>query len=247
MGFRRLFLKEVRSFLPVYGIFAVAVAVLHLFIMLRGLGWQDGTILGLSLLLPFLFLSAIAVGTGFYQLFAEWRTNSIYLLLSLPLRGWKVMTAKLSAVLALLYLTLLANGISFAVFLFGAMNKQTELPDDIPEVLPDVLNTLFNLCWMYALTVIFLIALVQFAFLCGQLVAKFKWLVVIGAFFAALYLVLRIGPPVSKLLEWLPEIYFGGENAGVVYLNAGPFLILALLSAGFIWLSGYIFEKEVEV
>jgi hypothetical protein len=46
---------------------------------------------------------------------------------------------------------------------------------------------------------------------------------------------------------WLPDIFYGGRELEVVYLHSGPFLVLLLLTAGLLWLNGYLFEKEVEV
>lgn len=243
MPFRNLLIKELKTIFPLFAVYSVLVVLSHLFILAKSSIWDNDTIFVLSAVMPFLFVSVIALGTGYYQLYSEWKTNSIYLLLSLPVRGWKVLTAKLAAVLLLLILAIVGVGASFALLLLRV--KWDEFKGELP--LPTLLNVTANSFWMYGLVVIFLLAVIQFAFLCGQLVAKFRWLMVFAAFLSSLWLVVRISPLFSNLLMWIPEIPFGGEDTEVMYLHSGPFIVLFILSVGLIGLSGYILEKEVEV
>jgi hypothetical protein len=247
MGFRKLYLKEVKSILPLFGVFLVAVVLLHFFILYKRESLDMDLIFALSLVTPFILAAIVAIGTGYYQLHVEWKTNSIYLLLALPIRGWKVLTAKLAAVFSLLVLVSIGIAVSFIVILLRVKWSEFMSTDDFSLVLPTFINVTANSSWMYGLAILFLIVIAQFAFLCGQLVSKFKWVVELGAFFAALWLVIRIHPLVSNLLIWMPDILFGGKETDVMYLHAGPFIVLAVISAGFVWLNGYIFEKEVEV
>lgn len=245
MPFRNLFRKEWNSIFPLFGAYSALVVLLHLILLFKRSGMDKDVMFILAVFLPFLFISAIAIGIGYYQLHTEWRTNSIYLLLSLPVRGWKVLTAKLAAVIALLLLQLVWIGASFALILLRV--QWDEFSGNGELSLTTLLNVAFNSFWMYVLVVLFLLAVLQFAYLSGQLVAKFKWLVVMGAFVGALWLVMRISPPLSGLLSWTPEILYGGKDTDVMYLHSGPFILLLLLTIGLIALNGYIFEKEVEV
>jgi hypothetical protein len=153
---------------------------------------------------------------------------------------------KLAAVLSLLIITLIWIGASFFLVLLRVKWDEFRAKEDF-SLSPTMLNITGNSLWMYGLAVIFLLVLVQFTFLCGQLVAKFKWLVMFCAFFGGLWLVLRISPLLSNLLQWTPDILFGGRDADVVYFHSGPFIVLLLISMGLVALSGYILEKEVEV
>jgi hypothetical protein len=247
MALRNLFIKEWRSILPVYSVFAVAIVMLHLFLLYKKDTLHEDTIFVLSLVLPFILLSLLTIGTGYYQLHVEWKTNSIYLLLSLPLRGWKVLSVKLAALLSLLLLTLLWGVTSFALILLRVKWDQITASEEWTEMLPFLFNVALNSFWMYMLVLILLLVLIQFTYLCGQLVAKFKWLVMAGAFLGTLWLILRISPLLSNLFVWTPEIYFGAEDTGAMYLYSGPFLVLWLISIGLMGLNGLIFEKEVEV
>lgn len=246
MALRNLFVKELRSIFPLYGIFAAAVVLLHFFILYKRDSLDNDVVLVISLFLPFLLVSIIAIGTGYYQLHVEWKTNSIYLLLSLPIRGWKVLTIKLAAVLSLLLVTLLWTGVSFALILYRAKRGEFNAREDISELFPILLNVTINSFWLYVLIVGLLLVVIQFTFLCGQLVTKLKWLVMFGAFLGTLWLVLRISPLLSNLLVWTPEILFGGAT-DVIYLHSGPFIVLLLIGIGLMALNGLIFEKEVEV
>ena len=68
-----------------------------------------------------------------------------------------------------------------------------------------------------------------------------------AAFFAAIWLIMRLSPFLSDAFRWAPEIVVGGSELDKVYFNSGPFIGLAVLGAALAWLNGYILEKEVEV
>ncbi|MFD0674630.1 hypothetical protein [Cohnella sp. GCM10027633] len=247
MAFRKLFLKELRGALPLYAVFCGAVLLLHLFLLYKNDDWDQAYISSFSLLLPYIFAGTMAVGLGYYQLHAEWRTNTVYLLLSLPVRGWKVLAAKLSATIALLAATSLWIAASYAATLLPTNWREMNMNDQVTESFPSLLNMAANALWMYLFFVAFFIVVVQFAFLCGQLVARFKWFVVFVSFFAALWLVIKLNPLLSDALRWTPEMMIGGNELEKLYMHSGPFIGLALLGAALAWLNGYIFEKEVEV
>ncbi|MFC4775500.1 hypothetical protein ACFO9Q_01705 [Paenibacillus sp. GCM10023252] len=247
MGFRNIWKKEMRSLAPLYGVYCALVLLLHLILLYKKVYLDTEIMMVGALFLPFLFVSAMAIGTGYYQLHTEWRTNSIYLLLSLPIRGWKVLTAKILAVYALLLISSLWIAVSFGLILLRASWQEVRVSEAMPPLFPSLFNLALNTFWMYSLATLFLLMLVQFTFLCGQLTAKFKWIVMIGAGFGALWLVLRISPLLSNLLLWMPELAYGGVDVEVIYLHPGPFVVLLLISVGLLALNGYIFEKEVEV
>ncbi|WNR46478.1 hypothetical protein [Paenibacillus roseipurpureus] len=247
MGLWNLFKKEVKSIFPLYGVFALLVTVVHLIILYKRAVLDMDITMVFAILLPYLFIAAIAVGTGYYQLFIEWKTNSIYLLLSLPIRGWKVLTAKLAAVLSMLVLVCLWIGGSFAVILLRVKWDELVGNEDWAGQFPTLFSLLINSFWMCLLLITFLLVVLQFTFLCGQLVAKFKWLVMISAFLGISWLVLRISPLFSHLLVWTPEIVIGEKESDMAFLHSGPFIVLGLLIIGLVVLNGFIFEKEVEV
>lgn len=247
MGFRNIWTKELRGNGPLYAVYAILVVLLHVLLLYKRESIPDDAMGVLALLLPFLFVSAMAIGSGYYQLHVEWRTQSIYLLLSLPIRGWKVLTAKMAAVVTLLLLSLLWTGLSFSIILLRVQWTKLASDEEFMEMLPTIIHMVLNSAWMYGLTILFLLALTQFTFLCGQLVAKLKWVVMIAAFFGMLWLFLRISPALSGLLQWTPEILFGGGDSDTAYLHSGPFIVLLAVCVGLTALNGYIFEKEVEV
>ncbi|MBO9597236.1 MAG: hypothetical protein J7559_05375 [Cohnella sp.] len=247
MAFRKLFLKEARAALPLYVVFCAAILLLHLLFLYKKDDWNPDYIPAFTLFLPYLFAGMLAVGLGYYQLHSEWRSNSVYLMLSLPVRGWKVLAAKLAATLALLAATSLWIAGSFAATLLPSQWRELNADEQVADAFPALFNLAAHLMWMYAFFVALFIVVVQFAYLCGQLVARFKWLVVFAAFFAVLWLIMRLNPLLSDALRWAPEIIIGGSELDKVYFNSGPFIGLAILGAALAWLNGYILEKEVEV
>ncbi|OAS14857.1 hypothetical protein [Paenibacillus oryzisoli] len=248
MAVWNLFRKEVRSIFPLYGVFAMAVLLMHLFILIKSTVIDMDVTMVLALILPYLFLAAIALGTGYYQLYTEWKSNSIYLLLSLPMRGWKVLTVKLAAVIALLIVSSVWIAASYGILLLRSQWEELSKSQDWSSIMPNLFNVAGNFFWMGVLTLLLLLILVQFTYLCGQLVAKFKWIVMLIAFLGILWLVLRISPLIAGLLAWMPEMVIGGgESSDVAFLHSGAFIGIALLCIGLTALNGFIFEKEVEV
>ncbi len=247
MRFRQLFIKEFKSIVPLYMIISMLVVLWHLFILYKSHVWNNDVIFITSLLLPLLLLAAAVMGTCYYQLHTEWKSNTIFLLLSLPIRGWKVLTAKLAAVISLLLITCLCIVASFSIILLRTQLDDLKDNVDVADVLPTLLNITLNGFWMGLLGMIFLLIVTQFAFLSGQLVAKLKWLVMFSAFLGTIWVVFRLSPLLSNLLHWTPDIYLGDRESDVLFLHSGPFIILLLFSIGILWLSGYILEQEVEV
>ncbi|HZG58402.1 hypothetical protein [Paenibacillus sp.] len=248
MTFRNLFRKEFRSLFPLFAVFSAAVFLLHLVMLYKqNVMKDDDYVLVIGLVIPFVVVSVLSIGSGYYQLLGEWRTNTIYLLLSLPVRGWKIVVAKLAASLTLLFGALLWLGGSFAFLILRAKWPELMQSDELRQELPAAIQLFLYSAWIYALAAAFLLTVVQFAFLCGRLVARFQWVVELCAFLGTIWLTLRISPPLSGLLAWLPDLYIAAGGDESAYLHAGPFLVLLLLGAGFTWLNGTIFEKVVEV
>lgn len=247
MGFRKLYLKECRSILPLYSVMAVLILIWHFFVWYKSTSWNTEVVMVTSLALPWILLTTISIGLSYYQLHTEWKSNAIYFLMSLPIRGWKVICAKLAASYSLMITALLWTGCSFALILLRTRLDELKSQSMLSDALPTLLNMAFNSFWMYSLYVLFLLAAVQFAYLCGELVAKLKWLVVLAALVGMLWLSLRATSWLSQPLQWTPDIRFGGSSSEIIYLNSGPFVVLTLMLGGLIWLNGYLFEKEVEV
>ena len=136
MAIQKLFLKEMKSVLPLFGVYALAVVLLHFFTLYKSSVWDNDSIFVVSIVLPFIFAGVLTVGAGYYQLHVEWKTNSIYLLLSLPIRGWKVLSTKLAAVLVLFILTMLWIGISFSLILLRTHLTELLENGNLKEMFP---------------------------------------------------------------------------------------------------------------
>jgi hypothetical protein len=247
MTLGNLFRKEFKSILPLYGVYAMLVGLCHLLLLYKRASLDNDSILVISLVIPIVFLGLISVGIGYYQLQVEWKTNSIYLLLSLPIRGWMILTSKMAAVLSLITLSLLWIGISFSVVLLRVQWGELIGSIDVKEVFPTLLNVTLNSYWLYILFAFILIVITQFTFLLGQLVPRVNWLVRVATFIGIIWLLLRLSPIASKWLLWTPNILFGGKELDMIYLHSGPFIVLLACSVGLLSLGGYILEKEVEV
>ncbi|MCI3923169.1 hypothetical protein MO973_23370 [Paenibacillus sp. TRM 82003] len=247
MPFARLYRKEVKGIFPLFVVFAAVVVAWHAFILYKSETWDHDLVFVLSLIMPFVAAGLLAVGASYAQLHTEWRTNSIYLLMALPMAGWKVLTAKLLSALTLLIGSAAAVGISFAALLLRAKWEELTGNAELQFMLPTLISLTWNVFWLSCLSAALVMILVQFAYLCGQMAARLKWLFVLCAFVGGLWLVIRITPPLSGLFLWTPDFIVGAEGGEAAYMQSGPFLILTLVGIGFMWINGYIFDKEVEV
>ena len=240
--FYQLYLKDLYDirtelFLSLILVFAADLAI---FFRVRDPGLAQ-TLAVLAVLIPVTvsFVSAIRI------LIKEWTNKTIYLMMSLPVRGIMVLGAKFSALMTQYLISTLA------AIALGASVIFARIPNFM-ETLPPKLE-IYKVCLcIYALVLWFMAYLVSLIFLSqmtSRLFRKFQGLISLGV-----CLLLEWGS--SKMIEALTgnveivdlglsftELLMSGKTSGVVFW--------CLLQAAFtaLWLNtaGFIFDKKLEI
>lgn len=200
--------------------------------------------------LPAGFLPFWLIWQSFQTLRSEWREDTVYTLLVLPVSGWQVLLAKLVSIC--LEYTFLFWVITGGTWLFFK-NVLVELWTFVP----DSLWLVWNLFWLYAaglLGVAVLVIYVQLGFVVSKLVGRLQALVALWVWVLGAWLVDRVGLLLQPLLGWLPSIsvdrLLGWERVHIdlsVDLNLAPPVGAGLALVGLFFLAGYLFEHYLEI
>lgn len=200
--------------------------------------------------IPLVFLPLWLLWQSFQTLRTEWREDTVYTLLVVPVPGWKVMLAKLLAI-AIEYTVLLA------VIVVGTLAFFLPLVREVMQFVPSFAWVLRNGILLYLVSLAMLasvVIFVQLAFVVGKMVGRVQGLVALWTLVLSGWLVDRLGVLLEPLFRWLPTLrlhkLFRLEELrqGVVAeWNLAPEIgtwlgILAVLA-----LTSYLFEHYVEV
>ncbi|NMB19980.1 MAG: hypothetical protein GX979_03880 [Firmicutes bacterium] len=200
--------------------------------------------------IPLVFLPLWLLWQSFQTLRSEWREDTVYTLLVLPVPGWYVMTAKLLTIW-IEYTVLLA------VIIIGTLTFFTPLVRFGMQVVPGISWVLRNGILLYlgslcalASVVIF----VQLAFVVSKMVGRLQGLVALWTLILSGWLVDRLGVLLEPAFRWLPSLPLHKlfrleelEQGVVAEWNLAPEIgswigVLAVLV-----LTSYLFEHYVEV
>jgi hypothetical protein len=240
---KKLIFKEIKGFMlfPV-GLIFILIALWDFFLRLHIGVWQNQDILGLATLqlaIPFIWSIAMA----FYTLYSEWNTNTVYLLLSLPIKGITLIGAKLTAIISGL----------FSIYIFGIIcyliNFRALLSNPISQ----------ELIWCVGVnSLLFLAVLIvicQFSFLIGRIVPKYCGLFTGIIFLAVLWLMDKIDTLQHLLFKRIlpstsPAFSFGFSIGKVVKVTTTAdwnfkFVIGSVLSILlFLCINGWLLERR---
>ena len=200
--------------------------------------------------IPLVFLPLWLLWQSFQTLRSEWREDTVYTLLVLPVPGWKVMLAKLSAIwveyTGLLAVTVIGTLLFFAPLVQEAM-----------QVVPSVAWLVRNGLLLYLVslaTLASVVIFVQLAFIVGKMVGRLQGLVAIWTLILSGWLVDKLGVLLEPLFRWLPTLpvhrLFRLEEVRqgiVVEWNLAPEIGTWLGILAMLVLTSYLFEHYVEV
>jgi hypothetical protein len=147
----------------------------------------------------------MALVRSFLILKNEWDSNTNFLLLSLPVRGYKIVLTKLGVLGVEIFLYI------FLVFLvpYIMLTGFTE------EFSVDVL-TFLKLWFLTSFRILLVVPFAMFPYLLGRFVVKAKGWITAGSFIAVLLIYLRYISFGSKIFVHFPEISMGFTLAGEV-------------------------------
>lgn len=218
--------------------------------------WHPGVIIGAFVAPATGILPLWALWTSLQLYRQEWRENTSYLLLSLPVRAWKITSAKLAALVTGVvgFSLLLAAGMWLLVVRTGlwaelaARNAFAVVPLEwaVKMGLLAYGGTLVGLVTVALAT--------QFAYVFSRIFSRFQGLVMVWTWILTFWLMARVGELGARLLAFLPDIQLralhvraGVPEFEIVGIASGPFVALILFVAGLFALLNAVLERAVEV
>lgn len=247
-----LYAKEMKASRFEIGVAAFVGALLVLFILAKQ-GRVPDMVPVVVAFLPLAVWHMVAIVVGVNSLRSEWSARTSYLLNTLPVPGWKVLGAKLLAIMTAYAGTSLIGIVAGLAMAKNLM--QFQLSDVLQVVtVATAVKASIGLYIAYSLTVAGLVVMSQLAYLASTLVARLGWLLAIATFFTSSWAVVRIGQVIGIAFQWVPDWYIPAvsESNGMATttglpVHMGPLVGAALVGVGLFLLASRILEREAEV
>ncbi len=232
--------KEIRSSLPSALVFLVVIFGCQIYVHGKQDNWDALGVLLPAVIVPMLLLPIWAM-IVMYRLFSmEWRSNAIYLLLPLPIRGWQFITAKLVGMLSGWLLVVVAGGISALFLVRETIDRITASINSLSMIV------VFSLLGLLVLTLLLSI-IVVFAYLSSRLVRRFRFACYFLLLILTLWGLLELSTAIASATQWLPSLQIDAPEAGVISLRSSVFLAQMFFAAGLFYLCAWIYDAKLEV
>lgn len=248
--FWRLYKKEIEASRSFFLISTAIILIWQFFLASSRRGvWPVEAIFILAWF-PFGFLPLWFMVDTFNSYRQEWNGNTIYLLLTLPVKGWEISGAKLLASFTkLVFSSLLVVGGNFLILSHEMRSFLEVLPEGIP-----ILDTTVKACLLYLGAMLILGITIQFSFLAGRLVDRFQGLLSVWVFFLTQWITSRWVQLTAPAFKWIPYLTFkwemikdGIKESQFVEIDMAPVASLIIITI-FIFLAGsWLLERELEV
>lgn len=245
--FWALYRKELRELRP--EILIVAGLALLVLVLVATVGspvnriliFPWGMVIGLAGLLP--VVSSFRLGR-------EWNSNSIYLLMSLPVKGGAVLGAKLAALITQYLLGVLVIGVTSLIMLavmvpdlsmaWQTLSRMTVDPALWSQIVwGTVLAFIFSLVLLaYVVSISF------FSQVTGRLVKRYSGLLTAGIFLFTLWLAGKI---ILSVWAGLSQAWFVEATSAPLQLMGINILIFAVVAAAVFFLSVVIYDRRTEL
>lgn len=208
-AYRMLLWREARQAAPAEAAYLLGIAVWTAFLASRIGRWHDGAVIALAQV-PFWTLPPWALWRAFHGLRQDYATPHAHLLLSLPVPGWQLASAKLLVIWAEVVVYGVAAGAALLALL-----RQLGLPGLPPGLHPTQLALVQGALFRSAAALVLLallvgapawLAVAQAAWVVGRASPWAQGLVSGIAFFAGVWLLLRAGIAAPAVLGWLPHL-----------------------------------------
>jgi len=234
---------------------AGAIVVWIIFLLSRIGIWRPDVITGVYWL-PMGFLPLWVLWTSVQLYRQEWRENTSYLMLSLPVRARVITSAKLAVLVTGIVgftLLILAGGwiVAARTGFLGSIVRHPEFAKVPTEWI--IKMSLFGYGGLVVgLVVLGLIS--QFAYLFSRLFTRFQGLVMVWTWILMIWLLGVAADLGSVIFGWLPDFYlrsltifFDTPEFSLVRVESGPIVAVALLLIGIYSLLNVLLEQVVEV
>lgn len=250
--FWHLYKKELREGAPFAIVLGILIAGLLIFLTVMKARWGADAALGLSFT-PLGIIPFYVLFQGFTAFRSEWKEDTIFTVMSLPVPGWFFCATKLFATMTYFTLMTILN-VGLAVILNWGIIKH--LFENIPNIigLMQIVKVAILMYLVYWLLTGISYIIGQFSFLTSRLVNKGKALIGGLTALTTFWLFFRLGGFLTSLLSWLPDLNVGFWNyqngfyhTQVVAVDVAPWLALILVSGGLIYLGAWLLERILEV
>ena len=251
-AFWRLYLKELKGSLNYTILLAFGVGWL-IFLPTQKLNWGSEIVFGLSFI-PLLLLPVYILIKGFLSFRSEWKSDTVYSLLSLPVPGWYILLAKLLA--AMTILTGLSIIFIIGIYLDSRLIISWTVLTFVPRNFGIGIYLKMLLC-MYIISWFLCVigyVIIQFSYLVSKLFNRFSGFITGVTFLFTLWVVFRIGSIINKLLFWIPDlklITWAYRNQilhhDIAYINISPFIGIIIASIGLFFVSAWLLENVLEI
>lgn len=258
--FVTLLRKELSQAIPTSLLFLGAMLAWYVFLVSRSGVWPLEQLFVLSFL-PLGFVPMWMLWRTYYSFRQEWTGDHMYLLLSLPVPGWYITSAKLIAAFleSAAYAALMGGGVWYILRAagldvvgqtFGNM-ADMHLPAEWWSIVAGLIirAVIAMVVGLGALAVI-----TQFAYLAGRLVSRFQGVLSVWVFLLTCWATFRVGALLGPWLNWLPPFKVSGIEMSAaevlfptVYLSSGP-IVAALAVPLLAFLVGsWLLERDIEL
>lgn len=199
--FLRLLRKDLEASRWPVGILSGVILLFMVFVRYKiGTGWAAESAL-LTVALPLMFFAPWFVWQGFQTLRSEWKEDTVYTLLVLPVPGWYITLAKLVG-LFVEYTILLVVTLGGASLILGRIFLEFTPTAPVAWIIRNGFIVYLITLGVLASVVIF----IQLAFVVSKMVGRFQGLVALWVLVLANWLVGQMGILLEPFFRWVPSI-----------------------------------------
>lgn len=250
--FLNLYSKELKSSLNMAIVFTIINIGWYIFLFSRKWSWNQELIFGLSFI-PLAVLPFVYMLKGFLSIRKEWKEDTIFALLSLPVPGWHITVSKLSS--AMTY-CLIQSLISVAgIYLVSNLYIHSlflMVPSTIAKSF--VVKFIIGIFFAHLVLIAFNYIVCQFSYIISRLFDRFIGLITGITFLISYWFISRVSNLLIPLFRWLPDFSlqeWGYRNGvyqhGIQQIESAPFIVPVIVVIGLLILSSWLLENVLEV
>ncbi len=188
---------------------------------------------------PVIVLTLWGIGMAVYTLQKEWSSKAIFLLKSLPIKGYQVLGAKLAGIVSGV---LMVIPLSLGIYLLTWHERLACFK--MPMLTAVYFGFVIILCLLTI--IIYFATIVQFAFLIGQLVHRFRFVISVTALLFVLKFLDIIGMIWIPLLKRIPDLVIR-FNTMHIKIDVWFFLGSLLATIALFFVNCWLYEQKVEL
>lgn len=199
--FLSLFKKDLEASKWPLGIFSGLIILLMLFFRYKVTqGWAPESVIA-SIAIPLMFLPLWLVWQSFQTLRSEWKEDTVYTLLVLPVPGWHITLAKILA-LVVEYTVLLVVIVGGSRLILGTVLAQMTPTAPLSWIIRNGF-----LAYLVSVGVLIGVAIfAQLAFVVSKMVGRFQGFVALWVLVLASWFVRQLGMILEPFVSWIPPI-----------------------------------------